>query len=96
MSAASTYVNANCVRRLWFPMFSFFESKTDGPIPNEFEWPITVGEVAGWLGKAADTFRVWSGASRNYARDQSYKTAFRPKSFLKIFYLGVIFNDVLK
>ncbi|XP_069125045.1 sphingomyelin synthase-related protein 1-like [Argopecten irradians] len=26
-------------RRIWFPLFSFFESKCDGIVPNEFEWP---------------------------------------------------------
>jgi hypothetical protein len=26
--------------RVWFPMFSFFESKCDGIVPNEYEWPI--------------------------------------------------------
>ena len=30
---------------LWFPMFSFFESRIDGKIPNEFEWPITFSDV---------------------------------------------------
>nr|XP_006819929.1 PREDICTED: sphingomyelin synthase-related protein 1-like [Saccoglossus kowalevskii] len=25
--------------RVWFPMFSFFESKVDGIVPNEYEWP---------------------------------------------------------
>ncbi|XP_062612028.1 sphingomyelin synthase-related protein 1-like [Saccostrea cucullata] len=27
-------------RRFWFPLFSFFESKCDGVVPNEYEWPI--------------------------------------------------------
>lgn len=27
-------------RRFWFPLFSFFESKCDGVVPNEFEWPV--------------------------------------------------------
>jgi len=26
--------------RIWFPMFAFFESKCDGIVPNEFEWPL--------------------------------------------------------
>ncbi|KAK7111697.1 sphingomyelin synthase-related protein 1-like isoform X2 [Littorina saxatilis] len=25
--------------RIWFPMFSFFESHCDGAVPNEYEWP---------------------------------------------------------
>lgn len=25
---------------IWFPLFSFFESKCDGIVPNEFEWPL--------------------------------------------------------
>ena len=25
--------------RIWFPLFSFFESKCDGIVPNEYEWP---------------------------------------------------------
>ncbi|KAK3598356.1 hypothetical protein CHS0354_003376 [Potamilus streckersoni] len=27
-------------RRVWFPLFSYFESKCDGIVPNEFEWPL--------------------------------------------------------
>ncbi|XP_056017793.1 sphingomyelin synthase-related protein 1-like isoform X2 [Ostrea edulis] len=27
-------------RRFWFPLFSFFESRCNGVVPNEFEWPI--------------------------------------------------------
>lgn len=26
--------------RIWFPLFTFFESKCDGIVPNEFEWPL--------------------------------------------------------
>ncbi|KAK2173725.1 hypothetical protein NP493_851g00026 [Ridgeia piscesae] len=26
--------------RIWFPMFSFFESSIDGVVPNEYEWPL--------------------------------------------------------
>ncbi|XP_074647609.1 sphingomyelin synthase-related protein 1-like isoform X2 [Tubulanus polymorphus] len=26
--------------RIWFPLFSFFESKCDGIVPNEYEWPL--------------------------------------------------------
>ncbi|ESO96759.1 hypothetical protein LOTGIDRAFT_239747 [Lottia gigantea] len=26
--------------RIWFPLFAFFESKCDGVVPNEFEWPL--------------------------------------------------------
>ncbi len=26
--------------RIWFPLFSFFESKCDGIVPNEYEWPV--------------------------------------------------------
>lgn len=26
--------------RVWFPLFSFFESKVDGIVPNEYEWPL--------------------------------------------------------
>ena len=26
-------------RRIWFPLFSFFESKCDGTVPNVYEWP---------------------------------------------------------
>ncbi|ELU15615.1 hypothetical protein CAPTEDRAFT_148915 [Capitella teleta] len=28
--------------RIWFPMFSFFESTIDGIIPNEYEWPLSL------------------------------------------------------
>ena len=26
--------------RVWFPLFSYFESKCSGIVPNEFEWPL--------------------------------------------------------
>ncbi|XP_074650215.1 sphingomyelin synthase-related protein 1-like [Tubulanus polymorphus] len=26
--------------RFWFPLFSYFESKCDGIVPNEYEWPL--------------------------------------------------------
>ncbi|VDI03931.1 Hypothetical predicted protein [Mytilus galloprovincialis] len=26
--------------RIWFPLFTFFESRCDGIVPNEFEWPL--------------------------------------------------------
>lgn len=26
-------------RKIWFPLFSYFESKCDGNVPNEYEWP---------------------------------------------------------
>ncbi|CAH1793415.1 unnamed protein product [Owenia fusiformis] len=26
--------------RIWFPMFSFFESECSGIVPNEYEWPL--------------------------------------------------------
>ncbi|XP_076458484.1 sphingomyelin synthase-related protein 1-like [Babylonia areolata] len=28
--------------RIWFPMFSFFESRCDGVVPNEYEWPFKI------------------------------------------------------
>ncbi|KAK7498511.1 hypothetical protein BaRGS_00010171 [Batillaria attramentaria] len=28
--------------RAWFPLFSFFESRCDGIVPNEFEWPFSI------------------------------------------------------
>ncbi len=31
--------------RIWFPMFSFFEAKIDGIVPNEFEWPFSIPEI---------------------------------------------------
>ena len=42
---------------LWFPMFSFFESKIDGKIPNEFEWPISISDVTGVLDKVLSVIR---------------------------------------
>ncbi|XP_036354886.1 sphingomyelin synthase-related protein 1 isoform X2 [Octopus sinensis] len=27
--------------KIWFPLFSFFESKCDGIVPNEYEWPLS-------------------------------------------------------
>lgn len=30
----------DCTRtRIWFPLFSYFESSIDGIVPNEYEWP---------------------------------------------------------
>ena len=26
--------------RIWFPLFSYFESSIDGIVPNEYEWPL--------------------------------------------------------
>lgn len=31
--------------RVWFPMFSYFEARVSGAIPNEFGWPLTADEV---------------------------------------------------
>ena len=41
-------------RRFWFPLFSFFESKCDGVVPNEFEWPVPrmIEEIKNSLGSA--------------------------------------------
>lgn len=33
--------------RIWFPLFSFFESKCDGIVPNEYEWPFQLS----WMKK---------------------------------------------
>ncbi|XP_069741349.1 sphingomyelin synthase-related protein 1 isoform X2 [Narcine bancroftii] len=27
--------------RIWFPMFSFFECNVNGPVPNEYSWPLS-------------------------------------------------------
>jgi len=29
--------------RIWFPLFSYFEENVDGDIPNEYEWPLSLG-----------------------------------------------------
>jgi len=26
--------------RIWFPLFSYFESSIDGIVPNEYDWPV--------------------------------------------------------
>lgn len=26
--------------RVWFPLFAFFESKCEGRVPNQFEYPV--------------------------------------------------------
>ncbi|ODM88773.1 Sphingomyelin synthase-related 1 [Orchesella cincta] len=31
--------------KIWFPLFSFFESGVDGPVPNLYEWPITFRRI---------------------------------------------------
>ncbi|XP_054717592.1 sphingomyelin synthase-related protein 1-like [Uloborus diversus] len=28
--------------RIWFPLFYFFESGVEGPVPNEYEWPVRI------------------------------------------------------
>ncbi|XP_059477530.1 sphingomyelin synthase-related protein 1-like isoform X2 [Neocloeon triangulifer] len=35
--------------RVWFPLFSFFESSVDRIVPNEFEWPITSEQLKAWV-----------------------------------------------
>ncbi|XP_071036308.1 sphingomyelin synthase-related protein 1 isoform X1 [Parasteatoda tepidariorum] len=30
--------------RIWFPLFYFFESGVEGPVPNEYEWPLSIPE----------------------------------------------------
>ncbi|KAF4521694.1 hypothetical protein B566_EDAN017181 [Ephemera danica] len=35
--------------RVWFPLFSFFESSVGGIVPNEFAWPFTMEQVRMWL-----------------------------------------------
>ncbi|GFQ90259.1 sphingomyelin synthase-related protein 1 [Trichonephila clavata] len=30
--------------RIWFPLFYFFESGVEGPVPNEYEWPVSIPE----------------------------------------------------
>jgi len=35
--------------RIWFPLFSYFESSIDGIVPNEYEWPLP----------SAQTLRHW-------------------------------------
>lgn len=40
--------------RIWFPLFSFFESKCNGIVPNEYEWPIPSFIVQFGQKKAAD------------------------------------------
>lgn len=30
--------------RIWFPLFYFFESSVEGPVPNEYEWPVRIPE----------------------------------------------------
>ena len=34
--------------KVWFPLFSFFESKVDGIVPNQYEWPITPKRLKKW------------------------------------------------
>lgn len=36
--------------RIYFPLFAFFESKCDGIVPNEYEWPLkTPRSLKTWL-----------------------------------------------
>jgi hypothetical protein len=35
--------------RVWFPLFSFFESSVGGIVPNEFAWPVTMEQVRIWI-----------------------------------------------
>lgn len=31
--------------KVWFPLFSYFESGIDGIVPNSYEWPITLKRI---------------------------------------------------
>merc|ERR1740124_2114714 len=44
-------------RRIWFPLFWFFEYQTPLVIRNEYEWPFS----AEWLWRLIDFFRRWGG-----------------------------------
>jgi hypothetical protein len=38
--------------RTWFPLFSYFESSTNGMVPNEYEWPLpSAATVRRWFRK---------------------------------------------
>ncbi|CAG7834831.1 unnamed protein product [Allacma fusca] len=34
--------------KVWFPLFSYFESGVDGIVPNQYEWPITPKRLKSW------------------------------------------------
>ena len=34
--------------KVWFPLFSYFESQVDGIVPNQYEWPITIERLKTW------------------------------------------------
>ena len=34
--------------KVWFPLFSYFESGVDGIVPNQYEWPITPKRIKQW------------------------------------------------
>lgn len=38
--------------RVWFPLFSFFESRCYGIVPNEYEWPFIEYLPASWTGRS--------------------------------------------
>ena len=34
--------------KVWFPLFSFFESSVNGIVPNQYEFPITAERLKRW------------------------------------------------
>ena len=55
--------------RIWFPMFSYFESKVNGIVPNEYEWPIPQFVRDWWNGKK----EVWKKSNKSLVTHQGLK-----------------------
>lgn len=73
--------------RIWFPLFYFFESGVDGPVPNEYEWPFHLPER---VQQIISRFFVWQKSFVLWIKILSYLRYFISvcwKSLEEIIYL---------
>lgn len=81
--------------RIWFPMFSYFESSVDGIIPNEYD---TVQEVMsnvfGWITCAKDCSML---TARRFwvAHNQQIAPVLHPKARLNSLFGGKSLSDTM-
>lgn len=60
---------------LWFPLFSFFESRIDGKIPNEFELPISFTDISDAIRKIVETAKSFRELIRQAIPNSSKEAA---------------------
>jgi len=44
--------------KIWFPLFSYFESGVDGIVPNQYEWPITPRRIKFLLAEVYSNLKI--------------------------------------